>query len=74
MEASELFRTCANEHVAAGALRSLGGALLRRIDAAAAHLAKEYNAPAGEIRADIDELVRGLVQAKLVQAAAGQGS
>jgi hypothetical protein len=35
MEAKELFRTCANEHVAAGALLSLGGALLRRIDAAA---------------------------------------
>lgn len=43
------------------------------IDDAAARLAEDYNAPAEEIRNDIDELVRGLVQAGLVQAA-GQGS
>ena len=44
------------------------------VDDAAARLAEDYNAPAEEIRSDIDELVRGLVQARLVQAVAGQGS
>jgi len=35
MEASELFRSCANEHVAAAALLCIGGALVSRIDKAA---------------------------------------
>ena len=35
MEASELFRSCANEHVAAAALICVGGALVSRIETAA---------------------------------------
>ncbi|MBB4197358.1 hypothetical protein CCR94_13670 [Rhodoblastus sphagnicola] len=35
MESSELFRSCANEHVAAAALLCVGGALVSRIDQAA---------------------------------------
>jgi hypothetical protein len=50
MEAGQLFRSCANEHVAAAALASLGGALARRIDSVAL--------PAG--------LTRGVLVASLV--------
>jgi hypothetical protein len=43
-------------------------------DHAAKRLAKDYDAPVDEIRSDIDELARSLVQVKLVQATASQGS
>lgn len=43
-------------------------------DHAAERLAKVYDAPIDEIRSDIDELARSLVQAKLVQVTASQGS
>ena len=44
------------------------------IDHAAQRLSKDYSAPVEEIRGDLDELTRSLVQAKLVQVTAGQGS
>lgn len=44
------------------------------LDHAAQCLAKDYNAPLEEIRSDLDELARNLVQAKLVQIVPGQGS
>lgn len=44
------------------------------IDHAAECLAKDYSAPVEEIRGDLDELTQNLVQARLVQVTAGQGS
>lgn len=44
------------------------------LDHAARCLAKEYSARVEEIRSDLDELARDLMQAKLIQVVAGQGS
>jgi hypothetical protein len=74
MEASELFRSCANEHVAAAALLCLGGALVGRIDRAAlpsgltrgaqvARLVEEYERKASP--AMRRQLLRGMSRAEM---------
>lgn len=44
------------------------------LDHAAERLARDYSAPVEEIRGDLHELTQSLVQARLVQVMAGQGS
>lgn len=67
MRSIELFRTCANEHVAAAALACIGGKLQKRVAAAAqsaglppgamvARLVAEYDRKAGPARRKILEM------------------
>ncbi|HWL04893.1 MAG TPA: PqqD family protein [Xanthobacteraceae bacterium] len=44
------------------------------LDHAAERIALDYDAPAAEVRSDIDVLVQQLIELKFAQAVAGQGS
>jgi len=44
------------------------------LDHAAERIAQSYDAPAAEVRSDIDALVQQLIELKFAQALAGQGS
>jgi hypothetical protein len=74
MEASELFRSCANEHVAAAALVCLGGALVARIDRAALPAGLTRGALVASLVAEYDrkaspgmrrQLLRGMRRAEM---------
>jgi hypothetical protein len=54
MRTSELFRTCANEHVAAAALACIGGKLQRRVAAAARNAGVPAGALVARLAADYD--------------------
>lgn len=54
MRTTELFRTCANEHVAAAALACIGGKLERRVTAAARRAGLPAGAFVVELVADYD--------------------
>ncbi len=54
MRTTELFRTCANEHVAAAALACLGGKFERRVAAAARRAGKPAGAFVSALLADYD--------------------
>lgn len=54
MRTSELFRTCANEHVAAAALACIGGKLQRRVAAAARNAGVPAGAFVARLAADYD--------------------
>lgn len=54
MRTSELFRTCANEHVAAAALACIGGKLQRRVAAAAGSAGVSAGAFVARLAADYD--------------------
>jgi hypothetical protein len=54
MRSTELFRTCANEHVAAAALACIGGTLERRVAAAARRAGVTTGAFVASLVADYD--------------------
>ncbi|WP_374546572.1 hypothetical protein [Rhodoblastus sp.] len=54
MRTSELFRTCANEHVAAAALACIGGKLQRRVAAAARRAGVTTGALVARLVSDYD--------------------
>jgi hypothetical protein len=54
MRSNELFRSCANEHVAAAALACIGGALHRRVMAAARRAGLSSGAYVANLLADYD--------------------
>jgi hypothetical protein len=74
MESRELFRSCANEHVAAAALLCLDYALVSRIDRAASPAGLTRGALVAQLVADYDrkaslslrkQLVRGMRRAEM---------
>jgi hypothetical protein len=54
MRSNELFRSCANEHVAAAALACIGGTLHRRVTAAASRAGLSSGAYVANLLADYD--------------------
>jgi hypothetical protein len=54
MRTTELFRSCANEHVAAAALACIGGKLQRRVTAAARRAGVSAGVLVAELVADYD--------------------
>ena len=68
MDSSELFRTCANEHVAAAALMSLGGALVARVDGAALPTGQTRGALVAGLVAEYDRKASPALRKQLVRA------
>ncbi|MCW2285976.1 hypothetical protein M2323_003813 [Rhodoblastus acidophilus] len=68
MDSSELFRSCANEHVAAAALMSLGGALVERIDRAALPIGVTRGAFVANLLAEYDRKASPELRKQLVRA------
>ncbi|WP_294533117.1 hypothetical protein [uncultured Rhodoblastus sp.] len=56
MRTTELFRSCANEHVAAAALACIGGTLQRRVIAAARRAGLSRGALVARLVADYDRM------------------
>ena len=56
MRTTELFRSCANEHVAAAAMACIGGALERRVAAAARRAGLSVGAYVTRLVADYDRM------------------
>lgn len=68
MESSELFRSCANEHVAAAALLSLGSALMARIDRAAEPTGATRGALVASLVAEYDRKASPALRKQLLRA------
>ena len=54
MRTTELFRSCANEHVAAAAMACIGGRLHKRVEVAARHAGVSSGAYVAQLVADYD--------------------
>ena len=72
MRMNELFRTCANEHVAAAALACIGGAFERRIAAAARRSGLTAGAMATRLLEEFDHKASPKLRAWLEGAMEGQ--
>jgi hypothetical protein len=68
MDSSELFRSCANEHVAAAALLSLGGALVGRVDVAALPAGLTRGALVASLVAEYDRKASPALRRQLLRA------
>jgi len=68
MDSGELFRTCANEHVAAAALLCVGGALVARIDTVALSDGLTRGAQVARFLAEYDRRASPALRKRLVRA------